>query len=285
MKRALKLTVMILVAVLLSACLAPILYAFLPFFKFEKILNRLLMISALVICFSFIRIDRLFLEQCGLFKQPDWWRHWLVGFGVSFVVLLSLVILQFELGALGFRSDVQLSFRLFLSAGATAVTVGLIEEFFFRGFTYLNLKKQVSPVSALITTNVIYALVHFLRGGHPYVDATPTVWDSFRILGSSFEAFLKWDTFWPSFIGLFLFGLVLSSAFLRTGSLYWSIGLHSGAVFFLKLTHKAVEVQPGFSELIYGGKGFYSGLLGWLFIGLIWGVLMFLLRRFYPGRA
>jgi len=194
-------------------------------------------------------------------------NHWLKGFFISIIILFLLIGFEFQLGALKFSDTYQVTLKLICQALAAGLVVGLIEEVFFRGFVFLKLNRNLkSTQAALILTNLFYALVHFLRSGRPYVDETPTMFDSLRLIGASFHAFVQLDVYWPSMVGLFLFGLVLSFSFLRTRSLAIAMGLHGGAVFVLKLTSRWYVVEPHVSDLVYGGRGFYSGLLGWLFI-------------------
>ena len=272
MRKSTAVALAVLGALTLSAFLAPLLYAVMPFFKFEKILNRLLMISAVLICFAFIRFDRSLFETCG-FNRPFSWKNAVKGLGMTCAVLAALTFLEIRLGAFHLQSGWQPSFGLLASAALTGAVVAITEEFFFRGYVFLKLRSRFRLISAALVTSMIYSLVHFLKGGRPLIDSTPTIWDSFRVIAASFSALARWQEIWPGFLGLFLFGLVLTYAFLRTGSLWLSIGIHGGAVFFIKFTSHLLEFQEGFSRLFYGGKGFYTGFLGWIFILLI-GVLV-----------
>ncbi len=275
MKKAARILLSLLAGVLISAFLAPILHQFLPF-KFEKILNRLLIISIVIVCFVFVRFDKNFFREIGFQKGYFNFRNWLSGFVLSCAVLFALVFLELNLGAMGWSENFSLTVSLIFSSLLTAVVVGITEEFFFRGYLYLKFKKILSVTQSLLWTNVIYSAVHFMKSGRPLIEGDPTMWDSLRVIGASFRGFIQFGNFWAAFVGLFIFGLVLSFAFSRTKSLYLSIGIHSGAVFFIKLTSKWFEYDSSFSSLIYGGKGFYSGFLGWLFIGLIgFGVFLF----------
>jgi membrane protease YdiL (CAAX protease family) len=263
--------------VLLCAFLAPVFYAWMPFFKFEKILNRLLMIAALVIAFSFFRMDRALFEACGMSWKKKILGLWLSGFALALAVLSLLGWVEYRLGAVTWSSEGLISLKGVGSALTTGVVVGLIEEFFFRGFLFLKLARRWRPVTALFLTNAIYSAVHFIRSGHPYVDSTPTFIDSLRVMGASFSAFVQFGEYWTGFVGLLFFGIVLSSSFMRTRSLLMPMALHAGAVFFLKLTRIHLAPVESASVFLYGGKGFYSGLLGWAFIGLIWIALRFFL--------
>ena len=256
-------------AILISAFLAPMVYKLLPMFKFEKVLNRLLMISIVMVCFFFVRFDKKLFESFGFQKKIFSIRNLIFGFFLSVVVLFVLVLAELKIGALHLSESFEITSRPVIFSILTAVVVGLSEEFLFRGYLYSNLKKTASVFWALVWTNLIYSSAHFLKSGRPMIEGTPTMWDALRVIGASFQAFTQFTDVWPGFLGLFLFGLVLSSAFLRTKTLFLSIGIHSGAVFFLKLTSKWFEFVPTYSSFIYGGKGFYSGVLGWVFICLI----------------
>lgn len=269
MKKALQVTIVTLGLIAISTFLAPIVYQILPQFKFEKILNRLLMISVVVTCFLFLRFDRKLLEACGLTQRQKMLPHWLIGFFVSFIILIALVVLELGIGAVTLNHDRFPRFNQLFLALLTGMTVGIIEEFFFRGFIFLKLKNKFGCVKALIATNLIYSAAHFIKSGRPLIEGQPTLYDSWRVIGASFHEFLKWSEFWPGFIGLFIFGLVLSYSFKRTGALFVPMGIHAGAVAFLKMTNKLVVPNPDISQIISGGKGFYSGILGWVFIGLI----------------
>lgn len=277
MKKFAKVMLSLAIGVILSAFLAPILVQYLPF-KFEKILNRLLIISIVTVCFLFIRFDIDFLRKIGFQIGRIDLKNVAFGFLLSSVILSALVFIEAKAGALAWSQNVSITSGLIASALLTAVVVGITEEFFFRGYLYLSLKKILPAAGSLVGTNVVYSAVHFMKSGRPLIEGAPTWWDSFRVMAASFSEFVQFGNFWPAFVGLFIFGLILSFAFSRTRTLYLSIGLHAGAVFFLKLTSKWFEFNLSFSTLIYGGKGFYSGLLGWVFIGLI-GLGVFLLAK------
>jgi membrane protease YdiL (CAAX protease family) len=78
----------------------------------------------------------------------------------------------------------------------------------------------------------------------------------------------------PGLFGLFLLGIVLSYAFIRTGSLYLSIGLHAGWVFGIK----TIKVYGNYTReglgWLFGSTDpkFLSGVATWvgfLMVGLI----------------
>jgi membrane protease YdiL (CAAX protease family) len=146
--------------------------------------------------------------------------------------------------------------------------IGLIEEFFFRGFLFLTLKDLWNTKGSLVVTNLIYALVHFFPKNRPFVGPEPRAWDSFRILGSMVPDLGRTEIL-GAFLGLFLFGLLLSLAFLRTGSLFLPIGIHGGCVFALKMSPRFV---PDISEKMgiwSGSKNLYDGIAGLVVLALL----------------
>ncbi|VVM07079.1 CPBP family intramembrane glutamic endopeptidase [Methylacidimicrobium tartarophylax] len=73
------------------------------------------------------------------------------------------------------------------------VLAPLGEEVLFRGFLYVYLKNRLSRTASLVLTALLFAFLHF---------------------------------HWPSFLPLFLFGLLLGAAYEFTGSLLLSIAIH-----------------------------------------------------------
>jgi hypothetical protein len=73
------------------------------------------------------------------------------------------------------------------------VLAPLGEEVLFRGFLYVYLKNRLSRTAALVLTALLFAFLHFN---------------------------------WPTFLPLFLFGLLLGAAYEFTGSLLLSIAIH-----------------------------------------------------------
>src|SRR3989339_263897 len=78
----------------------------------------------------------------------------------------------------------------------------------------------------------------------------------------------------PTMIGLFLVGVVLSCACLRTNSLYFAIGLHAGWVFLIKTNILLFDHVGTNLRWFYGDSKVVTGVLGW---GLLI-VTLFLVR-------
>ena len=78
----------------------------------------------------------------------------------------------------------------------------------------------------------------------------------------------------PTIIGIFLVGVVLSYACLRTNSLYFAIGLHAGWIFLIKTNILLFDHVDTNFRWLFGDSKVVTGVLGW---GLLI-VTLFLVR-------
>ena len=79
-------------------------------------------------------------------------------------------------------------------------------------------------------------------------------------------------------IGLFLFGLALNIAFIRTRSLFLPIGLHAGAVFMIKFQNSFVRKGPEIYYPFIGNTPHYDGVFEWIFL-IILGLVLYRFGR------
>lgn len=261
---------------LLSALLAPILFDFLPF-KFERIFNRLIMVFTLAALFLFVRLTREKLSLYGLNENPKALSHIVTGFAGGFITLSLLTVLKIAFGAAVWQPQIAgiSIFGALLAALGTAFLIAVIEEFFFRGVVYQSLKQSMVPgtinlypfaiAAAVLITSLFYALIHFVGEKKLYIGPDPHFKDSLKLMLSPFLSFLSWQTFWQAAVGLFVFGLVLNMLAIRSRSLYMSIGLHAGCVFFVKSDRFFVEFTTN-APFLWGSDLMYDSLTGWLFI-------------------
>ena len=260
------------VVLIVSALLTPWLHTFLPF-KFDRILRRLIMIGALLLVWGLVRSHRESLKALGLERPKERLPFFGKGFllGVGLVVLLSVV--QWYFGARFWQLSNKGGWHwvgYFFKAFGAGILIGAIEEFFFRGFMFFMLRNLWNTPASLIVTNFIYALVHFFPKGRVFVGTHPTVWDSLRILASavtpSSAALL--EMLLPM-AGLFLFGLILSFLFLRTRTLYTSMGVHAGAIFALKLNRRFLPEISDKMNFLSGTKNLYDGIAGLAILAIV----------------
>lgn len=264
---------------LLSAFLAPWIYA-LTGFKFERILSRLIMVFSLAAILFFIRH-----HWRDLFKQGLTWDRLgsfpllSRGFLIGFMTLGLLTATEVALGGRSYIPNWDGAFEVslkMLQYFLVSLLVGFIEETFFRGFLYSKIRGRLPVWGSLLAVNSFYAVLHFFKGGGIPIPAQPTVADSFRILLHLVDPLKNPAELAPTFFGLLFFGGILSYCYLKTGSLYFSIGLHAGCVFFLKVDGWFIQSVPQASALIFGDKNLYSGVIGFCFFA----VLFLFLTRF-----
>lgn len=283
MKSLLKLVLIFSGILLISALLAPVLFDFLPY-KFERIFNRIVMIASLVAVLVFVRINAATLEGYGLTWKSESPRLFLIGFLSGLVTLGSLAVLKAFCGVARWSPESMALTAVFLKilgVFGAAVLIGVIEEFFFRGFIYDSLKKvfRGRVLCAILVTSVFYSLIHFIGEKKPFIGPDPIFSDSLKLIVTPLTSLLEWQSFWRGAVGLFLFGIVLSIASIRSRSLYPSIGLHAGCVFFVKLDGLFVDFSNDY-PFLWGSAKMYDGLSGWLFLTLLGVVaLRFLLKQ------
>lgn len=276
MSKVFKFFVVLLAILVFSVVLTPILHSVLhPYFKFEKIFNRLIMIFGVLAALLFILsqrgktgkfFDHALWKTYGFdFAQP-WLKLFSVGvLGGGFTVLL-IVLFEIKFGPSSDREAFLLHkiVEWFFTGVGAGLSVGVIEEFFFRGFIYTQLKKKTNIWLAVILASAFYSLCHFFDNGQIFIPQNPSMGDAIRLLFGYLEPFTQHALdILPEFTGLFLFGVLLNLAYIRTGSLFLSIGVHAGAVFFIKFQHAFVEKAPEAYHVFYGNRPYYDGVFEW----------------------
>ncbi len=286
MKKTFLFLVSFLGVLVLAVFLSPLLFQVLDF-KFERIFNRIVMIGTLVCVAVFMRIRKDTFIQYGLAWQKNSFKNGVVAFLVLVLGLSVYVWIQTFFGEVHFSANKMNFFewfkRIFLAL-FTGLLVGIIEEFFFRGalfqFSLCATRNRLGGYGlalSLIVTNTFYSIVHFVHAKRPFIDATPNFKDSLRLLAAPFESFGHFSDFWPGFVGLFIFGLMLNGLLLRTKSLYASIGLHAGAVFFIKTDGLLVDF--GAPNFFWGSSKMYDGVMGWCDLAILYIILITLFNR------
>ncbi len=135
----------------------------------------------------------------------------------------------------------------------SAIVIAIIEEGFFRAFLLGGMKGDFGKRVALISSAAIYAVAHLIRSpAHFYVTAYEPA-AGLITLAHSIDQFTDPAIAIPTLIGLFLLGIVLGEAYILTGSVYFSIGLHSGFVLGAKMWPKIILDRATIPWWIAGG--------------------------------
>ena len=130
----------------------------------------------------------------------------------------------------------------------SALAVGFLEEYFFRGAMLGVCLRKMRVWSAVFVTSLIYAIVHFLKPDR-HMELGNIEWRTgFKLLGSAFARLGEMQSFLAEFTTLLVVGVVLAVVRLRTRSLWLAIGLHAGWVFGLKLFGKLTDKSDALHE-------------------------------------
>jgi CAAX protease family protein len=164
------------------------------------------------------------------------------------------------------------------NALVTAALVGTMEEILFRGGIFGGLRRLLYWPLALAISSAVYALLHFLQ--HAAL-AGAVAWNSgLTLLPRMLAGFADFRALVPGFFTLTLAGALLALAYQRTGNLYFSIGLHAGWIFVLKI-YGALTVQtPGAGTWFWGTAKMFDGWLAFFAIAAMLASSKFLI----PGQ-
>jgi len=183
-----------------------------------------------------------------------------------------------------FRLSLGESVERYIKAILTGFTVGFLEEIFFRGIIFRGLLEDWKPLPAFVAANLFYSALHFVKPGEEYFLTGIDPWAGFRHLFSTFAPFLEPAEIAPGIIGLLLIGIVLSYAFLRTGTLYLSIGLHAGWVIAIKTVRVFGDYRAEDLGWLFGSSDpkIVSGVVTWAGILLV-GLAVYWITRDRAG--
>jgi hypothetical protein len=130
----------------------------------------------------------------------------------------------------------------------------------------------------LLASSAVYAILHFFQ---PATVDPPVTWASgLALLPRMMSGLGALDQLIPAFLTLMLAGVMLAVVFQRTGSLYGSIGLHAGWIFWLKTYGFFTTGQWGASTVFWGSSKLLDGWLALLVLGLSAPVVLAVFR---PG--
>lgn len=174
------------------------------------------------------------------------------GFVVAMCAIAILFALALAVGGAGVGNHTAAA-ALIPKYLLSAIVIAIIEEAFFRAFLLGGMMEDFGNRVALIASAAIYALAHLVRSpARYYVSGYEPAAGLFN-LAHSVDQFSNPAIAIPTLIGLFLLGLVLGEAYILTGSVYFSMGLHCGFVLGAKLWPKIILNRAAITWWIAGG--------------------------------
>jgi len=253
---------------LVSLTLASVLTPFLPY-PFFRVFSRCLYgFGILAILFFQKRFRHKTLSDFGLHKDRHVGSDLLLGIGLStfFFMIVTLLCLGTDYGV--FRLEIPLPRKL-MNYVLGSIFIAFFEEIVFRGVLFQTLLDDCSKVVSAVVSSVIYSLVHFIR---PLLTQPEDL------------AFFPTEA-----TGLFLFGLLLCYAYLRTHSLYLSMGIHGAFVLLLKVDGLFINRLMRPPVWIFGEERLVGGIVTWLGILFIFPCIKFFTRNrphaFTPSKS
>jgi uncharacterized protein len=258
--------------------------------RFSRFFDRALLFSAILLLpLLWRRIQKLRALPGALPVSPGpspCWRVALLQVGVACVisagVLWGLGIALEAMAVYVAKEPTPSAGRILSKVLIPAVAVSLIEETLFRG-VLLGLWLRFSrPMAACVGTSLLFSFLHFLNPPAGSLIADPShPLAGFDLLGKIMLHFMDPLFFITDFASLAFAGLILAWARVRTGTLWFSIGLHCGWIIAFKGFNLIYKQVPGHAMSPWGlGENLRSGMLPLLTI-LVTGVIChFALRRF-----
>lgn len=236
--------------------------------EFERLANRIVLISALI--FVFLKVRTLGFEtwqDIGFeSNKKEFWINLLKGFVYGILIMSPVVGGLLLTNNRTIDPDWEWSMAslqpLLLIALISGLLVSLIEETLIRGAMLTAIQKQSSAIFAITTTSFIYAATHFIKPENE-IATEDVAWSSgFILLKDAFTPLLSPLNILDSFIALFLAGVLLAIIRVRTNKLAICIGIHAGWVFCIKVFKKITDSNIN-SEFAYL-KGSHDNVVGYL---------------------
>jgi membrane protease YdiL (CAAX protease family) len=239
--------------------------------KFSRFFDRSLLFSALVLLPLLVaRIRRIRAGSMPALMGYDHalgWRKgvWqlLVGFLFASVLLAALCLGLALSGAFEPRPEVGGVGRFLKKAVVPALFAAPLEEWLFRGVLYGIWLRFVKPWPAVMGTALLFSLLHFLHppSGVGFADPQHPL-AGFQLLGTILQHFTNPLFFVTDFATLLFVGMILGWARMKTGALWFSIGLHGGWIVVLKTcSFFYVQTPDHFLRPWWIGDSLRSGML------------------------
>jgi membrane protease YdiL (CAAX protease family) len=254
-------------------------------FSLPKIITKstqLFLVLSIFPAMAYLKFNK---EDLGFAAMPAFLKQLLLGFGLGFITLIPVFIVQYALGV-NVIDETQtwtaaLVAKKMLISLSVALLVSMIEEPIFRGILFAGLKKRLPVAAAILISSVYYAALHFLNSKTPIAAQDVRFLSGFILLGEAFANLLN-PQILSSFLSLLMVGIFLG--ILRTQvtqGLGLCIGCHTCWVWQIKMSKSLFNTNFD-SEYLYLVSN-YDGVVGPLVTGwlglAIAGYLVYIKRR------
>jgi len=183
------------------------------------------------------------------------------------LAIAAIAVLVMTAATLGARAGTGSS-EIWREIGKYVVVAGVVavfEEGFFRALLTSGMIDDYGRPAGIALSSLIYALAHVVRSPAHFYVTNLDLSAGIRTLALSADR-LGNPNILPTLLGLFLIGVVLAEAFVLTGTVYLSIGLHAGFVVGAKmwphLTGAGRQIPSWLGG--WGSQPLVSGLAVWI---------------------
>jgi membrane protease YdiL (CAAX protease family) len=270
MSFSLRLIVVIVASVIIAAIIAPFAAAAVAaigfHFPFPRIFDRTVMVVVgLVMIFQARALRVVPLLRGGFARPIGNLPRTTRGFLISVIAIALLIYLAAAMGAHASENAAGI-WRLMPKYFLSAIVIAVIEEGFFRAFLLGGMESDFGRTGAIILSSAIYAITHLVRSPAKFYVTGIHPMAGFQTLGLSLSHLANPALLLPTFIGLFLLGIVLAEAFLETGTVYFGIGLHAGFVLGAKLWPRMTSAGAPLPFWLrgFGSQPLISGAAAWM---------------------
>lgn len=232
-------------------------------------LYRLPMLVAALTLPLFLRLLDLASWRAAGYTLPrrDAWRALGRGLMIGIAIMLVLTTTQWALDIHHFapRPDrwTPLYFlRTLLSGLLSGLTVGFIEETFFRGLMHTGMRRSLGFWQTALPIAALYAALHFVKPA-PLGEATFDSASALQMIVGGVARLGDFAAIADSFVTLLVVGVFLSMVRERTGNILWAIGIHAGWVMIIKLM-KYLTDPTRIDGRASAWVGSYDHITGWM---------------------
>lgn len=246
---------------------------------FHRYVNRSMLVIALAGMWPLLRaFGARSPREFGLVRPAGQWLRLLAGFALGLGSLAVIAGAAILFGARQWAADLTAAevTRKLLAGALTAASVSVIEETLFRGAIFGAFRKATHWINALLISSAIYAILHFMESAKQVGEVH---WYSgLALLPRMLRGFADLERVVPGFFNLTLAGALLAFAYQRTGTLYFSIGLHAGWIFWLRVYGALTDTVAGVGPWFWGTDRLTDG---WLALPVL-GLALWILHRRWP---
>ena len=235
--------------------------------------TQVLLVLSIFPAMAYLKISH---PELGFATKKIFLKQIILGFGIGFMTLMPVFIVQYALGIniidVTQQWNLEVIATKMLISLCLAMLISLVEEPIFRGILFVGLKKQLPTIAVILLSSIYYAALHFLNSKAEVPIQQLNILSGFSLLGEAFSNLIN-PQILSAFAALMMVGVFLGT--LRSQvkeSLGLCIGCHTCWVWQIKMSKSLFNTDFS-SDYIYLVSS-YDGVVGplvagWLGLALI----------------